>query len=303
MKKRVFGDGEKPLKGGDYIDAMTEKVPTTGERIMEVPVAQVREKSNVRQEYDNASIAELAESIRQQGLLQPITVAAAENGYYDILFGHRRYRAFVLLSQTDHETFLKIKCIVKTKGEFNEKEILVQQLIENVQRENVTGRDMRAALEELKGRGLTHREIAERLGKAEGYVKNIFMAIRAVNASPELEAVLKSHTGVTLADIQTVRPLPLKNQLDLLSAKAEGNITSRARLEERVQELKAELYETGRNDRKARKRFEVMAVRPDGSLKVRSFLVHKDKLKDDDRERIQELIAELQKLLGKGGKK
>jgi len=296
MKKRVLGE-EKPLHSGDYLDAMTTKMPTFGEQIMEVPVSKVREVSNVRHEYDKASIGELAESIRQQGLLQPITVAAAADGFYDILFGHRRYRAFVLLNQSDHNTFLKIKCIVKTKGDFDEKDIAIQQLIENVQRENITGRDMRKALDGLKKSGLTHREIADHLGKSEGYVKNMFMTIRAVNESPELAAVLESHTGVTLADIQTVRPLPLRNQLDLLSAKAEGNITSRARLEERVQELKAELQEDYRTDRQARQRYEVLNVRPDRTVKVKSFSFHPGKLNNDDRERLRKLVVELSQLL------
>jgi len=296
MKKRVLGD-EKPLNGGDYIDAVTARLPTFGEQIMEVPVTKVRIKENVRQGYDATHLSELAESIRQIGLLQPITVTPAPDGFFDIVFGHRRYRAVVLLGQGGADQYTKIKCIVKERTAFDVDEVREVQMIENIQRENLSAGELKDGMEYLKKRGLSYREIAERLGKTEGYVKNIFMTIRAVNESPELEAVLKSHTGVTLADIQTVRPLPLKYQLDLLSAKAEGNITSRMRLEERVQELKEELHSDYRQDRAARQRFDVMAVRPDGSLKVKSFLVQKDKLNSADRDRLRELVAALTQFL------
>jgi len=306
MKKRVLGD-ENPLNRGDFIDAVTEHVPTTGERVMEIPVLQVREISNMRKGYDETSIAELAASIKAQGQLHPITVAAAADGFYDILYGHRRYRAMVMLSQTEPDRYLKIKCLVKRQGEFDPKTVREKQIVENLQREDPKGWEVQEALEEMRTNGDSIQQIAKKIGKSEGSVKNMFMAVKALRENPEVDALVKSHAGVTLADLQEVRVLSAKQQVQLITAKINGEINTREELRHRVAQVKAAQYETGRDDRMSRKRFEVLNVRPDGTLKVKSFLIHRDKLDDNARERLRELIDELQKLLnkrpGKGGKK
>lgn len=246
MKKKVLGD-EGKIEGADLIVQYASKVPTTGESITETPLEKIREKVNVRTEYK--SVEELAESIRLKGLLQPIVVTKSDDGFFEIVFGHRRFKAFLLLSQKHPGEYAKIRAIVKEKDSFDADEVKEIQLIENIQREGLSPLELKDALEYLRGRGHTAKEIGERLGKGESYVRQLFSSLVTVRENPELEAVLKSDVNVTLADIQEIRPLPPKEQIALIREKAEGKIKNVKDLRSRVAEVKENLFSEYREKR------------------------------------------------------
>jgi ParB-like chromosome segregation protein Spo0J len=160
---------------------------------------------------------------------------------------------------------------VREKGSFDAEEIKEVQLIENIQREALSALELKGALEYLRERGLTTQEIGEKLGKGEGYVRQIFSSINTIRENPEIEALMKSDAGVTLADIQEIRPLPPKSQVDLIREKAEGKIKSRAELRERVTQLKEQLYQDYRNKRAETQNAPRPLVRDqeDGGFKLR----------------------------------
>lgn len=109
-----------------------------------------------RKEFDAEKLASLAKSIERRGLLQPITVRSADaNGKYVIRFGERRWRASRMAGNAT------IRAIISDTGD--ERGNLVDQVIENEQRDNLTTSEMVVAVQRLLAQGLSKAEIAEEL--------------------------------------------------------------------------------------------------------------------------------------------
>lgn len=130
-----------------------------------------------RKEFDELKLMELASSIRQHGLLQPITVRAAGSGY-EIVMGERRFRACELLGLTHIDAFI----LSVSDGESG-----VLALIENLQRENLHFFEEAEAYETLLSQGLTQDALARRLGKSASGIAN---KLRLLKLSPELRQYL-----------------------------------------------------------------------------------------------------------------
>jgi ParB family transcriptional regulator, chromosome partitioning protein len=129
-----------------------------------VPVSAIRPNSlQPRHWFDEAAIGELAESIRQKGILQPLLVRRVENGF-ELIAGERRLRAAQLLG---------LKTVPVLVREASDAEALELALIENIQRENLNpieeARAYRRLLEEFD---LTQDEVATRVGKDRSTVAN-----------------------------------------------------------------------------------------------------------------------------------
>jgi ParB family chromosome partitioning protein len=120
----------------------TKDAGAAGVSVKDIPLGDIHIKENVRKTY--TEIEELAESIWRHGLLQPITVYEEEGGY-TVKTGHRRYKAFRQLYEQEPDRFYSIRCIVS-----NEKNIAVIQLVENVQREDLSPADLYNALCSLR---------------------------------------------------------------------------------------------------------------------------------------------------------
>lgn len=217
------------------------------QQIHMVPLDKIVVRKNVRTRYDENKIIELAESIKKKGLLQPITVTPSSIyrdrpqeknnfGGYDILFGHRRYMAYKLLAEKAPVKYGSIPAIVKT--DVNEREIVEIQLIENIQRENISAVDLKNSLTELKNRGQTHQQIATQLGKSLGYVKNLFSAIKTINENSDLEQFLEENEKITITDVREVQGLPVREQLRLLKLRAVGTLGSIKQLKEEITNYK-----------------------------------------------------------------
>lgn len=141
-------------------DSAAETAPYRQARL--IPIARLRPSpANVRQTIDPAGIAELAGSIRDQGLLQPLVVRR-EGEHYVIIAGHRRWEAIRQLGWEE------VPCIIR---EATAEESREQQLIENIQREDIPPLEEAYCLRELMQRhGLSLRELAARLHKSLGYL-------------------------------------------------------------------------------------------------------------------------------------
>jgi ParB family chromosome partitioning protein len=197
--------------------------------VKDIPVGDIQIKANVRKEYSGTE--ELAASIRQYGLIQLITVYPDGEGY-TVKTGHRRFLACQQLAKEDPDRFANIRCLI-SDGENTE----IVQLVENIQRADLTGAELGDALTELKNQGLSHKQIAEFLGKSEGYVKNLFMGVNEVNKNEKLKEAI-SHAGMTLEDINATKNIPDEEQrLALLKQRKEGNLT-RKELRRKANEIK-----------------------------------------------------------------
>ena len=124
----------------------------------------VPNKYQPRREFTEEKIKELAESIKQNGLLQSITVRDMGNGFYELIAGERRLRAIKYLQ------YAKTKAIVK---ELTDEQMATLALIENIQREELTPIEEAHAYQELlRINKLTQDELAKSLGKTQATVAN-----------------------------------------------------------------------------------------------------------------------------------
>ena len=123
----------------------------------------VANKEQPRTHFEDEKIQELAESIMQNGLLQPIVVREYE-GKYQIVVGERRYRACKLAGITE------VPCIIQ---ELDDNQTANAALVENIQRENLSAIEEALAYQQiLDTQGLTQAQLAEKVGKKQSTVAN-----------------------------------------------------------------------------------------------------------------------------------
>lgn len=126
-----------------------------------------------RREMDPEALNTLADSIKSQGILQPILVRQLGSGNYEIIAGERRWRAAKLAGLTE------VPVILKT---LNDEEALAIGLIENIQREDLNPLEEALALQRLASEfSLTHQEIADAIGRSRTAVTNL-LRILTLNA-------------------------------------------------------------------------------------------------------------------------
>ena len=142
----------------------TAKKPASSQRVYEIPCEEIAPNPyQPRKNFDEDSLMELAESIRQFGLLQPILVQD-KNDHYEIIAGERRWRAAKLAGLKE------IPVIIK---ELTDQEVVEISLIENIQRENLNPIEEAMAYKKLlEGFHLKQDEVAERVSKSRTAVTN-----------------------------------------------------------------------------------------------------------------------------------
>lgn len=117
-----------------------------------------------RKEFLEEKIQELAQSIKENGLIQPIIVRKSPVLGYEILAGERRYRASIAAGLSE------VSVIVK---QLSDQDMMLHSIIENLQRENLNPIEEAKAYQSLIDKGFTHTEIAEKMGKSRPYITNL----------------------------------------------------------------------------------------------------------------------------------
>lgn len=132
-----------------------------------------------RKNFDETALSELADSIAQHGLIQPIVVKPNINGTYSIIAGERRWRASRMAGLTEVPVIIKVA---------DEQTLMEIALIENLQREDLNAVEEALGYRSLiEGYGLTQDEVAKKMGKSRSAVTN---ALRLLNLNEaELEAL------------------------------------------------------------------------------------------------------------------
>lgn len=164
---------------GRGLEALIPSRPKGIEELIEIPLEQVRPNPRqARKVFAEEKIAELAASIAEHGLVQPVVVRRVDDGY-ELVSGERRWRAYRSLGR---ET---IPAIVREMGDL---EATAALLIENIQREDLgpleEAQAFRRLLEEFK---LTQEELARRVGKSRAAITN---ALRLLTLPAEVQAML-----------------------------------------------------------------------------------------------------------------
>jgi ParB family chromosome partitioning protein len=184
MQKSRLGRGLASLIGEPVL--AQEKLPPEGEQRL-VPIDQVRGgKFNPRKEFREDELGELAESIRQKGLVQPIVVRPDRAaGVYEIVAGERRWRA------AQRAGLHAVPVIVR---DLSDQEVLELAIIENVQRADLNAIEEASGYRDLIERfGYTQDRLAEVIGKSRSHLANTLRLLRL----PESVQVLVQHGKMT----------------------------------------------------------------------------------------------------------
>lgn len=150
----------------------TEEVQTVGSSsISEIPIHQIHPNPNQpRQEFEAEALEELAVSIRQLGIIQPITLRKISEGNYQIISGERRYRASKSIGLE------QIPAYIKTT---EDDQVMEMALIENIQREDLNAIEVALAYQKLlEVYNLTHEKLSERLGKKRATISNYLRLLK-----------------------------------------------------------------------------------------------------------------------------
>ncbi len=133
-----------------------------------------------RQDFDQEALEELAESIRQLGIIQPLTLRKLENGRYQIIAGERRWRAAKMAGLSKVPAF-----IIST----NDQGMLEMALVENIQRTDLNPIEIAISYQRLIDEcNLTQESLSERVGKKRATVANY---LRLLKLPPEIQAGLR----------------------------------------------------------------------------------------------------------------
>lgn len=173
-KPSGLGRGLGALLGDDVL-----KTESTGS--LYLPISQVEScSSQPRKSFDEAALAELAESIRQHGIIQPLTVRKLSSGYYQIIAGERRWRAARIAGLRE------IPVIVI---EADDRKAAELAMIENLQREDLNPMEEAAGFQALiENYHMTQEEAAQRVGKSRSTVTN---ALRLLGLTPAVRTLVE----------------------------------------------------------------------------------------------------------------
>lgn len=176
----------------------------------------VEDANNARKEFHEDALHELAESIKANGVIAPISLREhpLRDGFYIINHGHRRYRASKLAERKTIPAFLDSK--IDEFGRF----------IENIQREELSPLDIANQLNLFIKDGMSGKEIAEKLGKSDSWVSRhlgLLSAPIAIKKSLEGGKIKSVEAAKTLASLSNKHPVEIEDFL----THAEGEITQK----------------------------------------------------------------------------
>ena len=226
-----LGKGLGALLGDDVM-----KTESSGS--LSVPISQVESYSGQpRKHFDEESLQELADSITEHGIIQPLTVRKLSSGYYQIIAGERRWRAARLAGLQE------VPVIVM---EADDRKAAELAMIENLQREDLNPMEEAAGFQSLiETYHMTQEEAAQRVGKSRSAVTN---ALRLLGLSPSVRKLVEENK-LTAGHARALVPLSPSLQESAANAIIAGGLSVR-QTEALVKRLSAEKKESKkpRND-------------------------------------------------------
>lgn len=203
-KKRGLGRGLDALLGGANAAATQESTAQIDEReLQQLPLDVIqRGKYQPRRDIDPVTLEELANSIRTQGVMQPIVVRSIGSGRYEIIAGERRWRA------SQQAGLDKIPALVR---DVSDESAIAMALIENIQREDLNPIEEAVALQRLQQEfQLTQQQVADAVGKSRVTISNLLRLI----ALPEEIKTLLSHGDLEMGHARALLGLPAEQQVE-----------------------------------------------------------------------------------------
>jgi ParB family chromosome partitioning protein len=193
-KKRGLGRGLEALLGPKGAAQAPVLEATPADTLRNLPVdALAPGKYQPRKTMDQDKLAELAESIRAQGVIQPIVVRDLGGQRYEIIAGERRWRASQLAGLTEIPVVLR---------EVDDRTVVAMALIENIQREDLNPLEEASALQRLIDEfDLTHAQAADAVGRSRAAVSNLLRLLelpREIRALVDTRALEMGHARALL---------------------------------------------------------------------------------------------------------
>jgi len=230
--RNVLGRGLDDMGLGRGLDALidtTAEVKTEGSsNLNEVEIAMIEPNPNQpRREFDQEALQELATSIRELGIIQPITLRKMEGAKYQIIAGERRWRASQLAGLT------KIPAYIVSVEDQNAMEMA---LVENIQREDLNAIEIALAYQHLaEETGMTQAKISERVGKSRAAVTNY---MRLLKLPAQVQIALKNHE-IEMGHARALLAIDSPSQQIKLFKEVQQQHLSVRKVEELVQALKS----------------------------------------------------------------
>jgi len=220
MKVKGLGRGLDALLGDEQPPVRVEDNGLRNVAVDELQPGKFQPRSQMEPE----ALAELAESIKAQGVMQPILVRALGAGAYEIIAGERRWRAARMAGLATVPALIK---------DISDSEALAAALIENIQREDLSPLEEAAGIQRLVQEfGLTHQAIAETLGRSRAAVTNL---LRLLDLAPPVRELLAAG-GLDMGHARALLALPVQHQIELARLAASKGLTVRE-VERRVADL------------------------------------------------------------------
>jgi ParB family transcriptional regulator, chromosome partitioning protein len=194
VKMKGLGRGLDALLAGNSQESGGDSQQT-------IPLDQLQPgKYQPRTHMDPESLAELSESIRAQGVMQPILVRRLEQGY-EIIAGERRWRAARMAGLTEVPTLIR---------DVPDEAALAMSLIENIQRENLNPLEEAHGIQRLVNEfGMTHEKAADAVGRSRSAVTNL---LRLLNLTVPVQELL-AHNKLEMGHARALLPLPGATQI------------------------------------------------------------------------------------------
>ena len=192
--------------GGRGLDSLLAGAvgDSSGDRLTSVPVRDIKPgRYQPRSQMDDEGLQELADSIKAQGVIQPVIVREHGLSQYELIAGERRWRASQLAGLTE------IPVVIKSIGD---EEALAMGLIENIQRENLNPIEEAQGLKRLVDEfGLTHETVAKAVGRSRSAVSNSLRLL----ALPEPVQEMLFLRQLEMGHARALLSLPVMEQLSL----------------------------------------------------------------------------------------
>ncbi|MFV0379967.1 MAG: ParB/RepB/Spo0J family partition protein [Anaerorhabdus sp.] len=172
-------------------------------QLLNIPIIKIRaNRYQPRVQFNDKSLSELADSIKENGIIQPITVREYGDDEYEIIAGERRYRAAMIAKKKE------IPCYIIDASEQNARQ---SALVENIQRENLTPIEEAVAyVQIMKHSSITQSELSKKVGKSQSTIAN---KIRLLNLPIEVKNGL-SQRIITERHARSLLSLPSDKMVD-----------------------------------------------------------------------------------------
>ena len=243
-KKRALGRGLSAILESPETDITSKDI--SGEfvvgAIANIPIDLIETNPfQPRDQFEEDSLKELSHSIKEQGIIQPITVRKIGYDKYQLISGERRLRASKLAKLTSIPAYIRIA---------NDEQMLEMALVENIQREQLNSIEVAISFQRLLDEcNLTQEQLSERVGKNRTTISNF---IRLLKLAPEVQVIIRNgqismghaRALITIEDTQT--QITIANNIiskDLSVREAEEIVRNLNKQPDKKAEKKAELPE------------------------------------------------------------